>query len=59
MTELITDGAYGTGLATVTPDGTVLDVWYPAPALFSSARRSPSSRSCGWPNGPTTSGASG
>ncbi len=36
MTELITDGAYGTGLASVTPDGTVLDVWYPAPALFSS-----------------------
>ncbi len=35
MTEPITDGAYGTGLATVTPDGTVLDVWYPAPALFS------------------------
>ena len=31
MTELITDGAYGTGLATVTADGTVLDVWYPAP----------------------------
>lgn len=36
MTELITDGAYGTGLSTVTPDGTVLDVWYPAPALFAS-----------------------
>src|SRR6478752_2160351 len=36
MTELITDGAYGTGLATVTADGTVLDVWYPAPSLFSS-----------------------
>jgi 2,3,4,5-tetrahydropyridine-2-carboxylate N-succinyltransferase len=34
-TELITDGAYGTGLATVTPDDTVLDVWYPSPALFS------------------------
>jgi 2,3,4,5-tetrahydropyridine-2-carboxylate N-succinyltransferase len=36
MTDLITDGAYGTGLATVTADGTVLDVWFPAPALFSS-----------------------
>ncbi len=36
MTDMTTDGAYGTGLATVTPDGTVLDVWYPAPALFSS-----------------------
>ncbi|HVL86122.1 MAG TPA: 2,3,4,5-tetrahydropyridine-2,6-dicarboxylate N-succinyltransferase [Pseudonocardia sp.] len=27
------EGATGTGLATVTPDGTVLDTWYPAPAL--------------------------
>ena len=35
--EIITDGAYGTGLATVTADGTVLDVWYPAPALLMSA----------------------
>ncbi len=26
-------GAYGWGLATVTADGTVLDVWYPSPAL--------------------------
>src|SRR3954449_7619907 len=36
MTEptLVTGGAYGTGLAGVTPDGTVLDVWYPAPALL-------------------------
>jgi len=34
---LVTDGAVGTGLATVTPDGTVLDVWYPAPALLASA----------------------
>src|SRR6478752_4269119 len=31
----LTDGAYGTGLATRTTDGTVLDVWYPAPALLS------------------------
>jgi 2,3,4,5-tetrahydropyridine-2-carboxylate N-succinyltransferase len=36
MSELITDGAYGTGLSTVTPNATVLDVWYPSPALFSS-----------------------
>jgi 2,3,4,5-tetrahydropyridine-2-carboxylate N-succinyltransferase len=28
-----TDGASGTGLATLTADGTVLDVWFPAPAL--------------------------
>jgi 2,3,4,5-tetrahydropyridine-2-carboxylate N-succinyltransferase len=28
-----TDGASGIGLATLTADGTVLDVWYPAPAL--------------------------
>ncbi|WP_395726311.1 2,3,4,5-tetrahydropyridine-2,6-dicarboxylate N-succinyltransferase [Nakamurella sp.] len=27
-------GAFGTGLASVTADGTVLDVWYPAPALL-------------------------
>ncbi len=27
-------GAYGAGLATVTADGTVLDVWYPAPGLL-------------------------
>ncbi len=26
-------GAVGVGLATVTPDGTVLDTWYPAPEL--------------------------
>jgi 2,3,4,5-tetrahydropyridine-2-carboxylate N-succinyltransferase len=26
-------GAYGVGLATVTPDGTVLDTWFPAPQL--------------------------
>ena len=25
--------AYGIGLATVTPDGTVLDTWYPSPVL--------------------------
>lgn len=36
MSELITDGAYGTGLSSVTADGTVLDVWFPSPALFSS-----------------------
>ncbi|WP_184673949.1 2,3,4,5-tetrahydropyridine-2,6-dicarboxylate N-succinyltransferase [Saccharothrix violaceirubra] len=28
-----TSGAYGVGLATVTPSGTVLDTWFPAPAL--------------------------
>lgn len=27
-------GAFGTGLASVTAAGTVLDVWYPAPALL-------------------------
>ena len=27
--------AWGFGLATVTDDGTTLDVWYPAPALGS------------------------
>lgn len=33
MTEPVTVGALGAGLATVSTDGTVLDVWYPAPAL--------------------------
>jgi 2,3,4,5-tetrahydropyridine-2-carboxylate N-succinyltransferase len=28
-----TSGAWGVGLATVTPDGRVLDTWYPAPTL--------------------------
>jgi 2,3,4,5-tetrahydropyridine-2-carboxylate N-succinyltransferase len=30
-----TPGAVGVGLATITPDGTVLDTWYPAPELTS------------------------
>jgi 2,3,4,5-tetrahydropyridine-2-carboxylate N-succinyltransferase len=30
-----TTGANGVGLATLTPDGTVLDTWYPAPSLSS------------------------
>src|SRR6478752_7694634 len=30
----VVGGAFGTGLATVAADGTVLDVWYPAPALL-------------------------
>ena len=36
MTDIVdptTAGAYGTGLANCTADGTVLDVWYPSPAL--------------------------
>ena len=32
-TALRLDGASGTGLATFSEDGTVLDTWYPAPAL--------------------------
>ena len=31
------EGASGTGLATVTADGTVLDTWYPEPALGADA----------------------
>jgi 2,3,4,5-tetrahydropyridine-2,6-dicarboxylate N-succinyltransferase len=31
------EGASGTGLATVTADGTVLDTWFPAPALGADA----------------------
>ena len=33
MSTLRSGPAAGTGLATVTPDGTVLDTWYPAPVL--------------------------
>jgi len=33
MSSAIADAAYGTGLATVTANGSVLDVWYPAPTL--------------------------
>ncbi|WP_338051744.1 2,3,4,5-tetrahydropyridine-2,6-dicarboxylate N-succinyltransferase [Pseudonocardia acidicola] len=36
-TTLRHEGASGTGLATVTADGTVLDTWYPAPALGADA----------------------
>ncbi len=35
MTEFVTSGATGAGLATITAGGVVLDVWYPAPALDS------------------------
>ncbi|NYJ06499.1 2,3,4,5-tetrahydropyridine-2,6-dicarboxylate N-succinyltransferase [Petropleomorpha daqingensis] len=33
MTSAVTSSAVGTGLATVTPSGTVLDTWFPAPVL--------------------------
>ena len=33
MSTANTTGAYGVGLATVTPEGTVLDTWFPAPRL--------------------------
>ncbi|MGH3727859.1 MAG: 2,3,4,5-tetrahydropyridine-2,6-dicarboxylate N-succinyltransferase [Micromonosporaceae bacterium] len=33
MSSYSTDGAWAYGLATETPDGKVLDTWYPAPAL--------------------------
>ena len=36
-TEYRRDGASGTGLATITSEETVLDVWYPSPALGASA----------------------
>ena len=29
----LTEGAHGAGLATITADGTVLDTWFPSPAL--------------------------
>ncbi|HEX2360589.1 MAG TPA: DapH/DapD/GlmU-related protein, partial [Jiangellaceae bacterium] len=33
MPESLARSAWGTGLATTTADGTVLDVWYPSPSL--------------------------
>ncbi|MCB0993306.1 MAG: 2,3,4,5-tetrahydropyridine-2,6-dicarboxylate N-succinyltransferase, partial [Acidimicrobiales bacterium] len=33
MTSLRTDAAYGRGLATRTPDGTILDAWFPVLGL--------------------------
>jgi 2,3,4,5-tetrahydropyridine-2-carboxylate N-succinyltransferase len=40
-------GASGVGLATVTPDGRVLDVWYPSPALADADNASPLSHATG------------
>ena len=40
-TALRLDGASGTGLATFAADGTVLDTWYPAPALGPDAADTP------------------
>ncbi|MFC0433539.1 2,3,4,5-tetrahydropyridine-2,6-dicarboxylate N-succinyltransferase [Kutzneria buriramensis] len=37
----VTTSAYGTGLATITNDGTVLDTWYPSPTLGSPAADKP------------------
>jgi 2,3,4,5-tetrahydropyridine-2-carboxylate N-succinyltransferase len=33
----ITEGAHGAGIATIADDGSLLDAWYPAPALISTA----------------------
>jgi len=41
MSSLVTDAAHGNGLATVTSTGTVLDVWYPLPALSAERRDQP------------------
>ncbi len=38
----LTDGAHGAGLATISADGTVLDTWYPAPALGPATTTEPS-----------------
>jgi 2,3,4,5-tetrahydropyridine-2-carboxylate N-succinyltransferase len=37
----VTTSAYGTGLATIAADGTVLDTWYPSPTLGSPAADRP------------------
>ncbi len=41
MSSLVTGAANGNGLATVTSTGTVLDVWYPLPALGAEGRDQP------------------
>ena len=41
MSTLRDEAAAGTGLATVTTDGTVLDTWYPAPVLGADAPDAP------------------
>jgi len=41
MSPLVTDAANGNGLATVTSTGTVLDVWYPLPALGAGRQQQP------------------
>ena len=41
MSTLRSGPAAGTGLATVAPDGTVLDTWYPAPVLDGDAPDAP------------------
>lgn len=41
MSTLRSGPATGTGLATVAPDGTVLDTWYPAPVLDGDAPDAP------------------
>ena len=41
MSAFRDDAAAGTGLATVTTDGTVLDTWYPVPVLGTEAPDAP------------------
>ncbi|MDX6276095.1 MAG: 2,3,4,5-tetrahydropyridine-2,6-dicarboxylate N-succinyltransferase [Nocardioidaceae bacterium] len=41
MTSADHPGAYAYGVATLTPDGTVLDVWYPSPSLGASPDSQP------------------
>ena len=55
-----TQGASGAGLATVTADGVVLDVWYPAPRLAAEAGPQDADRirwTCGPRSERTRSGA--
>ena len=39
-TEALASGATGAGLATIAPDGTVLDTWFPAPQLIPAGQHS-------------------
>ena len=50
--EVLTAGASGAGLATVTADGVVLDVWYPAPRLTAEAGSAERPHRIRWTFGP-------
>ncbi|GGL86385.1 2,3,4,5-tetrahydropyridine-2,6-dicarboxylate N-succinyltransferase [Nakamurella endophytica] len=55
--DLVTTGAIGTGLATRSADGTLLDVWYPAPRLTAGTNDTDGTDGTGRAGEPDLSGA--